>query len=221
MTALQRPYSCFERNCFVNYKHALVDYNTYTAGQIAKLGNAIIFLCEQMRPFTLVSKTHILKLVFILEEESIKKTGIPFFGLHYHVWKLGPVSEDLYYELSEELNLLKPYIQRLTKDDTTVIEPIRAFEDDEFSDVDLALMKEVVDRFKFCTAKELIYHTHKKGSAWYNTAVEKGVLQDLEAQRINTTDIEIDLEKLIADDASKKSIYQEYQEFISQVSSLK
>ncbi len=203
-------------------KDRLVDYNTYTSSQIAKLGNAIIFLCEQIQPITPVSKTHILKLVFILEEEAIKKTGIPFFGLHYHVWKLGPVSEDLYYELSEELSLLKPYISKKTNaDGTTLIAPAKAFEDDEFSDQDLALMREVADRFKFCSASELINYTHKTGSPWYDTAVANGVLQELELQKINTTDIEIDLEKLIEHDPLKKQLYQEYQEFIAQVSSLK
>jgi hypothetical protein len=58
--------------------------------QIDKVGNSIIYLSEKIGE---LSKTKDLKLISILDELSIKKSGIPFFNLKYKVWKFSPVLE--------------------------------------------------------------------------------------------------------------------------------
>lgn len=199
---------------------ARVDY--YTRQELAKLGNALIFFCEQLYPATEVSKTHLLKLVFILEEMSVKKFGIPFFNLRFEVWKLGPVSQDLFVELTDKPDLLAEYIERESLgDERYVIRPLQPFSDDEFSDSEMLLMQEVAERFKYCTARELINFTHRKESPWYITAQRHGLLESLESGRINTTNIEIDLSELIQDDREKMLRYQLHQDFLQQSKSLK
>jgi uncharacterized phage-associated protein len=193
----------------------------YTKGQIEKLGNAIIYLCEKLTPYNQASKTHILKLVFILEELSIKKNGLPFFGLRFDVWKLGPVSKDLYIELTEESNLLADFIEKEVKDGKTLIYPKRAFSDDEFSDHDILLLEEVSERFKYCTASELINFTHRKESPWFITAQRNGLVEILESGQINATDIEVDFTVLIANEKDKLAIYKGHQEFLHHTRSLK
>ena len=190
----------------------------YTKNQIEKLGNTLIFLCQNLES---PSKTHLLKLIFIIEEISIKKFGIPFFNLRFNVWKMGPVSKELYFELTEELNLLSPYIARESKGDATIMHAIKDFSDDEFSDNEIILLKEIVDRFKYCTAKELINFTHRENTPWYNTAQRHGVLELLESGKMNTTDIEIDLSEIIHDEVDKLTLYNSYKEFFSQSKSLK
>lgn len=190
----------------------------YTQSQLDKLGNTLIYLCNNLeRP----TKTHLLKLVFIIEEISIIKSGIPFFDLRFDVWKLGPVSKDLYVELTEELTLLAPYISKESKGDVVVITSKKDFSDDEFSDNEISLLKEITDRFKYCTAKELINFTHKKNSPWYNTAQRNGVLEPLEAGKMNTTDIEINMAELIEEDQEKLMMYNGHKEFLTQSKSLK
>lgn len=193
----------------------------YTKNQIEKLGNAIIYLCQKLSPFTQVSKTHILKLVFILEEVSVKKFGLPFFGLRYDVWKLGPVSKDLYIELTEEPSFLAGFIEKETIDGKTLIKPKREFSDDEFSDNDIALLEQVTDRFKLCTATELINFTHRKESPWFITAQQHGLVEILESGQMNATNIEIDLAMLIADEEDKLTLYKAHNEFLNQTKSLK
>jgi uncharacterized phage-associated protein len=77
--------------------------SVYTKDQLAKLGNAIIFLCDRIKP---LSKTKLLKLIYLIEELSVKKHGVPFFNIRFDVWKLGPVSRDLYAEITSEPTLL-------------------------------------------------------------------------------------------------------------------
>lgn len=190
----------------------------YTKNQIEKLGNTLIYLCENLEK---ASKTHLLKLIFIIEEISIKKFGIPFFGLRFDVWKLGPVSKDLFVELTDEPNLLEPYISKDIKDGYPCISAKKKFSDDEFTDNEMALLKEVAERFKYCTANELINFTHKKNTPWYNAAQRNGVLELLESGQMTTTNIEINLAEDIEDDAAKISLYNSYKEFLSQSKSLK
>jgi uncharacterized phage-associated protein len=194
----------------------------YTRNQIEKLGNALIFLCERiLATKEPVSKTHLLKLVFIIEEASVEKYGIPFFDLRFDVWKLGPVSKDLFVELSEEPDLLSDFIRREVRDNTTYIYPKKAFSDDEFTDVELSLLNQISERFLYCTSTELINFTHRRDSPWYKTASEHGVLELLEAGKMTTTDIEIMLSENIENDEKKLALYRDYKNFLSFSKSLK
>lgn len=46
-----------------------------------------------------LSMTKTLKLLNILDETSIKETGTPITWLGYKVWKMGPVTNDIYNEI--------------------------------------------------------------------------------------------------------------------------
>lgn len=194
----------------------------YTKNQIDKLGNALIYLCKKMQEAgEPVSKTHLLKLVFIIEEIAVKKYGIPFFDLRFDVWKLGPVSKDLYVELSEEPDLLASYISREIVNGNVYIQAKKEFSDDEFNDKELELLEEISRRFLYCTAKELINFTHRSDSIWYKTALRHGVLDLLEKGQMTTTNIEIPLHETIEDEEEKLALYRNHKEFMTFSKSLK
>ena len=193
----------------------------YTKNQVEKLGNALIFLCEKMLSVgENVSKTHLLKLIFIIEEISVRKYGVPFFDLRFDVWKLGPVSKDLFVELSEEPTLLANFIYREMRNNNTYIFPKKKFADDEFSDVELEILNQISERFLYCTSTELINVTHRKDSPWYKNAMEHGILELLESGKMTTTDIEIKLSETIESE-EKLSLYQNHKDFLSFSKSLK
>ena len=194
----------------------------YTKNQIDKLGNALIYLCQKMRVAgEQVSKTHLLKLVFIIEEIAVKKYGIPFFDLRFDVWKLGPVSKDLFVELSEEPELLASYIGRQIVNGNVYIEAKKEFSDDEFNDKELELLEEISNRFLYCTANELINFTHRTESIWYKTALKNGVLDLLEKGQMTTTDIQIPLDEIIEGEEEKLALYRNHKEFVAFSKSLK
>ena len=193
----------------------------YTKNQIDKLGNTLIFLCEKIPN---CSKTQLLKLIFIIEEIAVKKYGIPFFDLRFDVWKLGPVSKDLFVELSEEPILLSEYIGQERSDTNpscTIIVAKKQFCDDEFSDLEINLLNDIIDRFRDCSANELINFTHREQSPWYKTALKHGVLDLLEKGKINTTEIEIDLSETIKGDEQKMALYEIHKDFITHSRSFK
>lgn len=183
-------------------------YIRFTDEQLSKIGNTIIYLSERIPH---LSKTKVLKLLYILDELSIKKSGIPFLNLQYKVWKFGPVSEEIFIDLSSDSTLLKNFITKSHDEDNFII-PKNKFDDGEFSDNDINLMDFVIESFGSKSAKDLISYTHRINSPWYNTAKENSVLELLETEKINNTEFVIDLGRLVEHDSRKKDIYYHYTE---------
>lgn len=184
-------------------------YIQFRPDQIEKIGNAVVYLAERIDQ---LSKTKLLKLLYIIDELSIKKNGIPTLHLTYKLWKFGPVSEELFIELSSEPALLQKFIQKT--DDTGIIRAKVAFDDAEFSDNDLALMDEVIVRFGQKTARELVQYTHRLRAPWHQTALRYQVLALLESEQITNTSYEVDMSLLVAHDPEKLARYNDYLEFV-------
>lgn len=184
-----------------------LSYIKLSDNQIEKVGNSIIYLSDRLPN---LSKTKALKLIYILDELSIKKSGIPFFNLKYKVWKFGPVSEEIFIDLSSETTLLKKFIEKTSEDGVSIIKPGADFNDDEFSDNDIDLLNYVIQNFGDKSAKDLIQYTHRKNSPWHNAASENAVLELLESEVINNTEFLIDMSSLINHDERKKMIYNEF-----------
>lgn len=183
-------------------------YIKYNSQQLSKIGNAAAYLAAKV---PMLSKTKFLKLLYILDEVSIKKSGVPFFNLKYKVWKFGPVSEELFVDLSSEPTLLKNYIKRELNNSHNVIVPAVEFNDDEFSDNDMELMDMVIAQFGNKTSKELITYTHRINSPWHITAQQHSVLELLESEVINNTEYLVDMSVLVAHDDRKKQLFEQYQ----------
>lgn len=56
-----------------------------TNNQIDKIGHSIVYLGSKVSE---LSKTKLLKLLFLLEEKSIQDYGTPFFGVDFKIWQL-------------------------------------------------------------------------------------------------------------------------------------
>lgn len=182
----------------------------YTKEEIAKIGNAIIYLADKVRP---LPKTKLLKMLYFLEETSVKKWGCPFLNLKFDVWHLGPVARDIFVELSDEPVLLADYIQCIEDGNSRVVSPKRAFSDDEFSDNEIELLNLVVKSYGHLPGKELIRLTHNKHTLWYNTAQRHQVLEYLQQNLQTTTDFSINFADLLEEEPDKKAFYVENLEF--------
>jgi uncharacterized phage-associated protein len=184
----------------------------YTRPQIEKIGNTIIYLAKHIPNLT---KTKLLKILYILEEISIKKYGFPFFNIRFDVWKFGPVAKDIYVELSDTPYLLSKFIDIDRCDEkTTFVRPKLEFDDDEFSDNDITILEYIVTHFKDATATQLVAFTHRKHAPWYQTALKYGLLERFDLGQINTTNIEIDFSVLFEDE-NFKAFYLENKELLS------
>jgi uncharacterized phage-associated protein len=64
-----------------------------------KIGNVLNYFASQI---DYLSMTKTLKLLYILDETSIKETGTPVTWLDYKVWENGPVAIDVYNEIKHQ-----------------------------------------------------------------------------------------------------------------------
>lgn len=186
---------------------SLIPYIKFNSDQLEKIGNTVVYIADRIPQ---LSKTKLLKLLYILDEISIKKSGIPILNLKYKVWKFGPVSEELFIDLSSEPTLLEKFINR-DSEGNYIVSKVH-FNEDEFSENDIELMDFVIEKYGNKTAKELISYTHRVNSPWYNTAKENSVLDLLESETINNTEYLIDMGMIVSHDERKLEIYSEYLE---------
>lgn len=190
----------------------------YTKDDIAKIGNTLVYFAEHVPN---LSKTKLLKLIYLLEETTIRRRSRPFLNLDFEVWKLGPVAKDLYFDLSSTKQyIFENYIRtHREEEDRVYVSAVRAFEDDEFSDVELSILDDVIKEFGHLSAKELVDITHSPHSPWTMTAIQQGVLEDLLKERVFTTDYKIDFNTLLDEDG--REIYAQHLEYLNASQSLK
>lgn len=195
---------------------------TYTQDSIEKIGNTIVYLAENIPQ---LSKTKLLKLLYLIEEFSVKKYHAPFLGLKFEVWQAGPVAKDIFIDLSQdEPDMLSKYVQLKTcigLDGATFIEPKVKFSDDEFSDNEISLLEFIVQQYKDSTAKDLVKLTHRANSLWYKIAKENDLLESFEQKIINSTEYQINFTELLNGDERGKDFYQEQLDFMDFASAFK
>lgn len=190
----------------------------FTKDEIEKIGNTIVYFAERVPD---LSKTKLLKLIYLLEETTVKACARPFLNLDFEVWQLGPVAKDIFVDLSStEQYLLRDYVSTThDAEGRAYVLAKRRFDDGEFSDSELALMDDVIARFGQSTAKELVNLTHRPHSPWTLTAQKNGVLEALLAEKVMTTDHKIDFGSLLDDEARQR--FEDHVEFLEMSKSLK
>lgn len=173
---------------------------SFTKDEIAKLGNTFIYLCDKCGH---LNKTRALKLLYLIEETSVRYFHVPFLGLQYEAWQYGPVQKDIFYDITEGGSLLNDYI-KFAKDK---IRPKKEFCDDEFSDNDIAVLEKIVTLFGNKTAKELVEITHQKDSLWYKVVTENNIKKDFEERKRTTSCFKLDFSEILS--GCEKSRYKD------------
>lgn len=178
-----------------------------------KIGNTIIYLSDRLKPLYL---TKAIKLLYLIDENSVKETGVPFTWLDYNAWRMGPVPEDIYFTLRNkdshyfETSDILTYVS-INKDENSDIEsfridPLKSFEDHEFSEYDIELMDRIIAKYGNFSGKELIDKLHEEGSLWDRVVKQN----NLELQFLlmnNRSDQVIPFLDLIADSELKQLSY--------------
>lgn len=179
--------------------------NVLTNQQVDKLGNAIVYITQHVGE---PNKTKILKLLFFLEEACIEKYGYPFFGVDFKIWVRGPVLENVFFDFEEGSPVLfGEYIKQADYDKELYV-PNKDFDDDEFSDNDIKLLKDISKLAKHKNARNLVALSHRPGSLWEKCAKQYGVFEDLINEREFTTNHSIDFSLLLEKDDFLKERYE-------------
>jgi len=166
------------------------------------IGNLLVLLSEQCKP---LYHTKLLKLLYLIDEESVKKTGAPITWLSYSVWQFGPVSEDIYFSKIDGFNKFDGFVKfDPVSENKYIVRPVSSFDDSEFSDLDLRIISDTLDKYGHLNTKQLIEITHSKDSLW-EKAKKKYEIQF--SGQNKTSSITLDFSNLLANDGFKKTVY--------------
>ena len=165
-----------------------------------KLGNTIVYIARKKSN---LSKTQLLRLLYLMEERMALKYHIPFIGIPFEVWQIGPVAKDVFVDLSDSPYLLKNFVKTDFKDGGTFIEAIADFDDNEFSECEIEMMDEILAKYGNMTASDLFSETQKEGTLWYRTAVRTGLLEAFNKYECNNSDQQIDFTEEMIDCAAE------------------
>jgi len=162
------------------------------------LGNAVMYIAAHAKyPY----KTEVLKLLYLMEERMVQKYHVPMLSIPYSVWRLGPVSVDVFEELSDGPVLLADFVTLQFNGQGIMVKPSRDFDEDEFSDAELEVMAEVMAKYGNMNSEQLIELTHREGSLWRETAKEHGLLEDFDQKRANSSPVIIDMARFLSPSA--------------------
>ena len=187
----------------------------YSKETIDKLGNAMVYIAQRVSG---LSKTKLLKLIYLLEEVSVRENGLPCFGIPFEVWQAGQVAKDVFVDLDVEPVLFDGYISIRREDKATYVFAKASFVDDEFSDNDMKVMDCVIEEYGDKTATQLVDLLHKKDSAWYRKAEESGLLEAFGEKITNSSNKEIDFTCYLSEHEAER--YRECMDFHKSVSHL-
>ena len=185
------------------------------------MGNAVMYIAARAKyPY----KTEVLKLLFLMEERMVQKYHVPMLSIPFSAWRMGPVSVDVFEELSDGPVLLADFVTlqfnvwsserhpsrledgRVVTDEGKAngqgikVTPSRKFDEDEFSDAELEVMAEVMEKYGDMNSEQLIELTHREGSLWRDTVKEHGLLEDFEQKRANSSTVVIDMGRQLCPD---------------------
>ena len=152
-----------------------------------KISNVLNYFASQI---DYLSMTKTLKLLYILDETSIKETGSPVTWLDYKVWENGPVAIDVYNEIKnqevfcyegKELSVLHS-IQLEKKFNTdrnseeVFLKPNGDFDKTIFNRYELNLLETIVFKYGNWNATELINFLHEEGSLCHKMVSEHNLI---------------------------------------------
>ncbi|MBU2445410.1 MAG: SocA family protein [Bacteroidetes bacterium] len=145
-----------------------------------KLFNAIIFFCNNTKH---CYKTKLMKLLYYLDFWHFKETGRPVTDQIYKAWKMGPVPQQIYNEISPDKNPddLKKFLfveeevfDEINDKKKLVIKPKKSFNEKVFTRRELDLLKKIADVFYEAIGEQMTDSTHLKNAPWDKTVKEKG-----------------------------------------------
>lgn len=173
-----------------------IEYN------IDRIGNIILYLAVSIKYLYL---TKLIKLLYLIDETSIKESGVPITWLDYKVWEKGPVPKSIYIDLKhDDAKLFSDLIESVDDGSGQRILAKKEANISDFSEYEFNILKKIIKDFGGMSGEQLVDYLHKSGSLWDKIVNEKNLKTHFEISP--TSNHSIDFEKLL-DNPYKKMAY--------------
>lgn len=169
-----------------------------------KIGTLLAYIGEKIPNLKL---RKLIKLLFFIDERSVKEKGYPLTWLDYYVWEKGPVAPEIY-DIKNNGGLFSQFIDvKKSKEDKYIISTNASFDLEtgmmKFSQSQIDLVDSVLKENGGADADELTEITHQESGIWAALVRNKNISFKENPQ----TDIRIEFTDLID---KESEMYQDY-----------
>lgn len=171
-----------------------------------KIGALLAYLSFSMPN---VELRKLLKIIYLIDEQSVKERAFPMTWLDYYAWAKGPVAIDVYEikngAMSDFVSCAKnsagKWIVAPKKNaEFPVLQGMKAFSEYEKSIID-----GVIAKYGKSSSDELTNITHERNSLWYKIVTENNI----DFSKNPKSNCHIDLNRLNHGDTDREEIYEE------------
>lgn len=156
----------------------------------ARIGNLLAYLSTRI---PCIPMRKMLKLIYIIDEESIRARCLPITWLTYKAWAKGPVAEDVFD--AKETHVFDSFVKIVTSQDGKLLFiPVVQADMAEFSKVEQSIVDDIIARFGDKSSNELTDITHEPDSLWSIVVRENDIIFD---ENHKKSDIVVKLEELL------------------------
>lgn len=119
--------------------------------------NALAYFAERINALTFQKA---IQLLYLADEYAVSESGAPNTWLDYHVWKSGPVPEDLYNKIMQATNpqqeltaiaeaplLIENIKSSFRHLDSVLLVSVKPFDDSRFSDFEVLVLQDIVNSY--------------------------------------------------------------------------
>lgn len=164
-----------------------------------KVGALLAYLCVRIPDMQL---RKLLKILYLIDEESVRLRAIPVTWLEYHAWEKGPVAHEVY---EVKNGALADYLRCEKQEDgkwhvNARVQHAYQLEKDmqKMSQWEKELAERIIERCKDLSADQLTDETHTPDSLWSKTVAENGI----DFSKESKTDYVVDLNRLNDDEGA-------------------
>ena len=123
----------------------------------SKIGNLLAYISSKIEDINL---RKLIKLVFLIDEESVRSRGISVTWLTYYAWEKGPVAPCIY-EIKDRGGIFSKYISvHRNREEKVIITPFVDKNESsiQFSKKELRLIDSIIDKYGQLSADDLCSH---------------------------------------------------------------
>ena len=169
----------------------------------SKIGNLLAYISSKVKD---VNLRKIIKLVYLIDEESVSLRGLSVTWLTYYVWERGPVAPCIY-DIKQNGGDFSKYINvHRNREEKLIITPSVNEKESalQFSKKELKLINDIIHKYGSLSANDLSDITHRSGGLW--DIAKKKYNPDFKSFN-GRSDIELNLIDLLQGDEEKISVY--------------
>lgn len=141
------------------------EYTGYRKPSLERIAMIIAYFSEHINDLW---KTKLNKLLFYSDFLNYRRTGYSISGIAYRAIPFGPVPAEydkLYVKLKDDEFAKIDFVEFENGNYGETIKAIKKFEDDAFTENELATLKDIVVKFAPCNASKIVSISHKE-KAW-------------------------------------------------------